>query len=97
MRFSPGSSTSRSPSSCTGSTRRWPAELRFISPTPVECQSRPAEFQLLKSEVWTDVGIFPEFEREIMLERQREGVAKAKAEGKYKYKGRVPVAQKEGG
>jgi len=47
--------------------------------------------------VWTDVGIFPEFEREIMLERQREGVAKAKAEGKYKYKGRVPVAQKEGG
>jgi len=47
--------------------------------------------------VWTDVGIFPEFEREIMLERQRQGVAKAKAEGKYKYKGRVPVAQKEGG
>jgi len=51
--------------------------------------------------VWTDVGIFPEFEREIMLERQREGVAKAKSEGKYKYKykykGRVPVAQKEGG
>jgi DNA invertase Pin-like site-specific DNA recombinase len=30
------------------------------------------------------------WEREIMLERQREGIAKAKAEGKYK--GRVPTA-----
>ena len=30
-----------------------------------------------------------QFEREIMLERQREGVAKAKAAGKYK--GRKPV------
>jgi DNA invertase Pin-like site-specific DNA recombinase len=32
-----------------------------------------------------------QFEREVMLERQREGVAKAKAEGKYK--GRRPTAQ----
>ncbi|MBP2304607.1 helix-turn-helix domain-containing protein [Azospirillum melinis] len=32
-----------------------------------------------------------EFERDIMLERQREGIAKAKAEGKYK--GRKPTAQ----
>jgi DNA invertase Pin-like site-specific DNA recombinase len=31
------------------------------------------------------------WEREIMLERQREGIAKAKAEGKYK--GRAPTAQ----
>jgi DNA invertase Pin-like site-specific DNA recombinase len=31
-----------------------------------------------------------EFEREIMLERQREGVAKAKIAGKYK--GRKPIA-----
>ncbi|MFP3632530.1 recombinase family protein, partial [Burkholderia sp. SIMBA_045] len=31
-----------------------------------------------------------EFERDIMLERQREGIAKAKAEGKYK--GRKPTA-----
>jgi DNA invertase Pin-like site-specific DNA recombinase len=38
------------------------------------------------------MGSFAEFEREIMLERQREGVAKAKAEGKYK--GRVPTAQR---
>ncbi len=32
-----------------------------------------------------------EFKRSIMLERQREGVAKAKAAGKYK--GRKPTAQ----
>ena len=32
------------------------------------------------------------WEREIMLERQREGIAKAKAEGKYK--GRAPTARK---
>jgi DNA invertase Pin-like site-specific DNA recombinase len=38
-------------------------------------------------------GSCAEFEREIMLERQREGVAKAKAEGKYK--GRVPTAQRK--
>lgn len=31
------------------------------------------------------------WEREIMLERQRAGIAKAKAEGKYK--GRVPTAR----
>ncbi len=34
-----------------------------------------------------------EFEREIMLERQREGIAKAKAEGKYK--GRAPTAREK--
>jgi len=34
---------------------------------------------------------FAQFEREIMLERQREGIAKAKAEGKYK--GRAPTAR----
>jgi DNA invertase Pin-like site-specific DNA recombinase len=39
------------------------------------------------------MGSFAEFEREIMLERQREGVAKAKSEGKYK--GRVPTAQRK--
>ncbi|MFL5282504.1 MAG: recombinase family protein [Rhodopila sp.] len=33
------------------------------------------------------------WEREIMLERQREGIAKAKAEGKYK--GRVPTARRQ--
>lgn len=39
----------------------------------------------------TMVGAIAEFERELMLERQREGIAKAKAEGKYK--GRKPTAR----
>lgn len=38
----------------------------------------------------TVLGGVAQFEREIMLERQREGVAKAKAAGKYK--GRQPIA-----
>lgn len=37
------------------------------------------------------IGSIAQFEREIMLERQREGIAKAKADGKYK--GRKPTAQ----
>jgi DNA invertase Pin-like site-specific DNA recombinase len=41
------------------------------------------------------MGSFAEFEREIMLERQREGVARAKAEGKYR--GRAPTAQGKAG
>ena len=36
-----------------------------------------------------------QFEREVMLERQREGIAKAKAEGKYK--GRAPTARAKSG
>lgn len=36
------------------------------------------------------LGSIAQFEREIMLERQREGIAKAKADGKYK--GRKPTA-----
>lgn len=39
------------------------------------------------------VGSVAQFEREIMLERQREGIAKAKADGKYK--GRAPTAMKQ--
>lgn len=39
------------------------------------------------------LGGVAEFEREIMLERQREGIAKAKQAGKYK--GRVPTAQRK--
>ena len=39
------------------------------------------------------LGSVAEFEREIMLERQREGIAKAKAEGKYK--GRAPTARRK--
>ena len=37
------------------------------------------------------LGSIAQFEREMMLERQREGIAKAKGEGKYK--GRKPTAQ----
>jgi DNA invertase Pin-like site-specific DNA recombinase len=39
----------------------------------------------------TMIGAIAQFEREMMLERQREGIAKAKAEGKYK--GRAPTAR----
>jgi DNA invertase Pin-like site-specific DNA recombinase len=37
------------------------------------------------------LGAIAQFEREMMLERQREGIAKAQAEGKYK--GRAPTAR----
>ena len=37
------------------------------------------------------LGSIAQFERELMLERQREGIAKAKSEGKYK--GRKPTAR----
>ena len=39
----------------------------------------------------TMLGGIAEFERELMLERQAEGIAKAKAAGKYK--GRKPTAR----
>ena len=39
------------------------------------------------------MGSVAEFERSIMLERQREGIAKAKANGKFK--GRAPTAQRK--
>jgi len=39
----------------------------------------------------TMLGAIAQFEREIMLERQKEGIAKAKAEGRYK--GRKPTAR----
>ena len=41
------------------------------------------------------LGSIAEFERELMLERQREGIAKAKADGRYK--GRAPTAQTKAG
>ena len=41
--------------------------------------------------LFTMIGAIGEFERGLMLERQREGIAKAKAEGKYK--GRKPTAR----
>jgi DNA invertase Pin-like site-specific DNA recombinase len=39
------------------------------------------------------LGSVAQFEREMMLERQKEGIARAKSEGKYK--GRKPTARKE--
>ncbi|MGY2993783.1 recombinase family protein [Mesorhizobium sp. URHB0026] len=41
------------------------------------------------------LGSIAEFERGLMLERQREGIAKAKAEGKYA--GRQPTARRQAG
>jgi DNA invertase Pin-like site-specific DNA recombinase len=41
--------------------------------------------------IFTVIGAIATFEREMMLERQREGIAKAKSEGKYK--GRKPTAR----
>jgi len=43
----------------------------------------------------TMLGAIAQFEREMMLERQREGIAKAKGEGKYK--GRQPTARAKTG
>ena len=40
------------------------------------------------------IGAVGQAEREAMLERQREGIAKAKREGRYK--GRVPTARRQG-
>jgi DNA invertase Pin-like site-specific DNA recombinase len=42
---------------------------------------------------WSSTSLppLPQFEREMMLERQREGIAKAKVAGKYK--GRKPIAR----
>ena len=41
------------------------------------------------------LGAISQFEREIMLERQREGIAKAKVAGKYR--GRAPTVRKQAG
>ncbi len=41
----------------------------------------------------TMLGAIAQFERELMLERQREGIARAKALGKYK--GRKPTIDRE--
>src|SRR5262249_10287844 len=43
--------------------------------------------------ILTVLGGIAEFERELLSERQREGIAKAKAEGRYK--GRAPTARRQ--
>lgn len=60
------------------------AFLKIISP---EMDTSTSHGKL----VFNIFGSVAQFEREVMLERQREGIAKAKAEGKYK--GRKPTAQ----
>ena len=60
------------------------AYLKILSP---DMNTSTAQGKL----VFNIFGSVAEFEREVMLERQREGIAKAKAEGKYK--GRQPTAR----
>lgn len=60
------------------------AHLKIIS---LGMDTNDAHGQLLI----TVVGAIAQFERELMLERQREGIAKAKADGKYR--GRKPTAK----
>lgn len=64
--------------------------LRVLSMGDAEVNTRTPTGRLML----TMLGAVAEFERALMLERQREGIAKAKAEGKYK--GRVPTAQRQG-
>lgn len=63
--------------------------LRVLSMGGTELDTRSATGKL----TLTMLGAVAEFERALMLERQREGIAKAKAEGKYQ--GRVPTAQRQ--
>ena len=60
------------------------AELKILDPD-IDTGTANGELML------TMLGAIATFERRIMLERQREGIAKAKAEGKYK--GRAPTAR----
>ena len=55
--------------------------------TPIDTSTSSGRLQL------QILGAVAEFEREIMLERQREGIARAKSLGKYK--GRAPTARKK--
>lgn len=60
------------------------AELKVLDPD-IDTGTANGELML------TMLGAIATFERRIMLERQREGIARAKAEGKYK--GRAPTAR----
>lgn len=63
--------------------------LRVLSMGGAEVDTRTPTGKLML----TVLGGIAEFERGLMLERQREGIAKAKAEGKYQ--GRVPTARRQ--
>ena len=62
-------------------------DLQFLSNPELNTDSPNGKLML------TVLGAIAEFERDLMLERQREGIAKAKAEGKYK--GRAPTARRQ--
>lgn len=63
--------------------------LRVLSMGGSEVDTRTATGKLML----TMLGAVAAFERDLMLERQREGIAKAKADGKYK--GRAPTARRQ--
>lgn len=63
--------------------------LRVLSMGGAELDTRAPTGRLLL----TMLGAIAEFERSLMLERQREGIAKAKAEGRYR--GRAPTARRQ--
>lgn len=69
----------------TEQLRRKDVHLRFLSNPELNTESPNGKLML------TVLGAIAEFERELMLERQREGIARAKAQGKYK--GRKPTAR----
>lgn len=61
--------------------------LRFLSSPELNTESANGRLML------TVLGAIAAFERDLMLERQREGIAQAKADGKYK--GRAPTARRK--
>ena len=63
--------------------------LRILSMGGSEVDTRGPTGRLML----TMLGAVAEFERALMLERQREGIAKAKADGRYK--GRAPTARRK--
>jgi DNA invertase Pin-like site-specific DNA recombinase len=65
------------------------AGLRILSMGGSEVDTKTATGKLML----TMLAGFAEFERALMLERQLEGIAKAKADGKYK--GRAPTARNQ--
>lgn len=80
--------------------RRKPGDIRIVDGLAIGAQLLQGGLHVLNlgmdthtptgKLMLTMLGGVAQFEREMMLERQREGVARAKAEGKYK--GRKPIA-----
>ena len=63
--------------------------LRILSMGGMELDTKQATSKLML----TVLGAIAEFERTLMLERQREGIKKASEEGRYK--GRAPTARRK--